>query len=53
MMKNLAQLAWLKIRTIHYGVSDCDHAEIDRGQLITAISGHGSEASLRNYIVRP
>ena len=30
-----------------------DHAEVRRGQLILAISGHQSEASLRNYNGRP
>ena len=30
-----------------------DHAEVRRGYLILAISGHQSEASLRNYNGRP
>ena len=30
-----------------------DHAEVHRGSLIMAISGHHSKASLRNYIGRP
>ena len=30
-----------------------NHAEVHRGSLIMAISGHHSKASLRNYIGRP
>ena len=44
----------VKIHTNHDGVrSEYDHAEVHRGSLIMAISGHRSEASFRNYIGRP
>ena len=45
----------VKIHTNHDGVGDHDHdhAEVHRGSLIMAISGHKGKASLRNYIGRP
>ena len=34
-------------------MSEYDRAEVHRGLLIMAISGHHGKASLRNYIGRP
>ena len=34
-------------------LSEYDYAEVYRGSLIMAISGHQGKASLRNYVGRP
>ena len=43
-------LKFILIMTVQ---SEYDHVEVHRGSLIMAISGHHSNASLRNYIGRP
>ena len=43
-------LKFILIMTVQ---SEYDHAEVHRGSLIMAISGHHNKASLRNYIGRP